>query len=402
MPEPSDILDIAFKAASELPADPTAEITEQVEFVCRNRQNRAGARLLMACLFAKVHNPQFDIRKPSTKIAGDDAYSGRTYDQDYIAPFIVQHALPCNSTTAFLTPALRNINTALTLGTNLEGRPPELYETVLHLLDEVQKGNVSAEELLAEVVRSLLSLRDENRQRLEVLLNPSGDFEGELPLSAEAIVTLIEQHLQCPYTSRLPVLVVAAAYKAADTFLGERARPLYSHTAADTQTGASGDLEITLIDEDEVITGYEMKDKRVNRADIDRALQKISDSGKRVDNYIFITTDIIEVEVSEYAASVYERTGGIEMVILDCIGFLRHFLHLFHRIRMQFSRRVPRTRIGRARQFRSTRVERSVFGITACRIKRTNRWIAGKVEGFLFHEMVSDAVGAVVLQAAGF
>ena len=24
------------------------------------------------------------------------------------------------------------------------------------------------------------------------------------------------------------------------------------------------------------------------------------------------------------------------MVILDCIGFLRHFLHLFHRIRLQF------------------------------------------------------------------
>ena len=162
------------------------------------------------------------------------------------------------------------------------------------------------------------------------------DSEGELPLSAEAIVTLIEQHLRCPRTSRLPVLVVAAAYKAAETFLGERSQPLYSHTAADAQTGASGDLEITLIDDADVITSYEMKDKRVNHSDIDRALQKIVDTGKRVDNYIFITTDTIEVEVSEYAASIYERTGGIEMVILDCIGFLRHFLHLFHRIRMQF------------------------------------------------------------------
>ena len=336
MPDPSEILDIAFKAASEAPTYPTPEVTKQVEFVCRNPQNRAGARLLMACLLAKVHKPEIDIRKPSTKIGGDDAYSGRGYDEDYIAPFIVQHAMPCNSTTAFLTPALRNINTALTPGINLEGRPPELYETVLHLLDEVQKGNISAAALLMETVRSLLSLRDENRQRLEVLLTPNSDLEGELPLSAEAIVTLIEQHLQCPRTSRLPVLVVAAAYKAAETFLGERAQPLYSHTAADKQTGASGDLEITLIDEEDVITGYEMKDKRVNRADIDRALQKIADSGKRVDNYIFITTDTIEVEVSEYAASVYERTGGIEMVILDCIGFLRHFLHLFHRIRTQF------------------------------------------------------------------
>ena len=335
MPDPSEILDIALEAASEAQTDPTSEVTKQIEFVCRN-PTRAGARLLMACLLAKVHKPEVDIRKPYTKIGDDDVYSGRRYDEKYIEPFIFKHDLPCNPTTAFLTPALRNRNIVLTLGINLEGRPPKLYETVLHLLDDVQKGNVSAGALLMETVRSLLSLRDENRQRLEVLLKPSRRLESELSLSAEAIVTLIEQHLQCPHSSRLPVLVVAAAYKAAETFLGERAQPLYSHTAADTQTGASGDLEITLIDDEKVITGYEMKDKRVERGDIDRALQKIADTGKRVDNYIFITTDTIEVEVSEYAASVYERTGGIEMVIFDCIGFLRHFLHLFHRIRMPF------------------------------------------------------------------
>ena len=336
MPDPSEILDIAFQAASEALIDPTSAVTKQVEFVCRNPQNRSGTRFLMACLLAKVHNPEIDIRKPYTKIGDDDVYSGRRYDERYIHPFIVKHALPCNPTTAFLTPALRNRDIVLTPGTNLEGRPPELYETVLHLLDGVQKGDISASALLMETVRSLLSVRDENRQRLEVLLTPNSDLESQLPLSAEAIVTLIEQHLQCPHTSRLPVLVVAAAYKSAETFLGERAQPPYSHTAADKQTGATGDLEITLIDDDEVITGYEMKAKRVERGDIDRALEKIKDSGKRVDNYIFITTDTIEVEISEYAASVYERTGGIEMVILDCIGFLRHFLHLFHRIRMQF------------------------------------------------------------------
>ncbi len=59
-------------------------------------------------------------------------------------------------------------------------------------------------------------------------------------------------------------------------------------------------------------------------------------SGYNIQNYIFITTDIIDDNVKEYAASLYERTGGIEIVILDCIGFLRHFLHLFHRLRIQF------------------------------------------------------------------
>ena len=336
MSDPSELLHIALETASEAEADLTSKVSEQVEYVCQNPRNRSGTRFLMACLLAKVHRPEVDIRKPYTAIGDDDAYSGRTYDESYVGPFIVKHALPCNSTTAFLTPALRNRDIVLTSEINLVGNPPELYETLLHLLDDVQKGNISAAALLSETVKSLLSIRDENRQRLEVLLTPRSNSEGGLPLSAEAIVTLIQQHLQCPHTSRLPVLVVSAAYKAAETFLGERALPLYSHTAADQQTGATGDLEITLIDDQNVVTGYEMKAKRVERGDIDRALQKIADNDKRVDNYIFITTDTIEVEVSEYAASIYETTGGIEMVILDCIGFLRHFLHLFYRLRTQF------------------------------------------------------------------
>jgi hypothetical protein len=40
--------------------------------------------------------------------------------------------------------------------------------------------------------------------------------------------------------------------------------------------------------------------------------------------------------VQEYARSLYADTGGIEFVILDCIGFIRHYLHLFHRLRSDF------------------------------------------------------------------
>ena len=34
--------------------------------------------------------------------------------------------------------------------------------------------------------------------------------------------------------------------------------------------------------------------------------------------------------------TIYEKTDGTEIAILDCIGFLRHFLHLFHRIRSEY------------------------------------------------------------------
>ena len=339
MQDPKQILNKALKRASANISSPIVkdpQIRSRINSVCRNKINRACVRLLMAALLAKIHKPGVDIRKPYTEIGDPDSYSGRTYDEKYILDFIREHDLPCNPTTAFLTPAFRNRNTTLTPELDLEGRPKELYKKTLQLLTDVHEKRASAEDLLTETVRCLLILRNERKQQLELLLSGFETSEDRIPLSSENIVTLIEQHLNCPRSSRLPVLVVAAAYKAAQKHLGERVLPLRPHTAADEQTGALGDLEITLIDDDNVITSYEMKTRRVTEGDIDRALQKVRDSGKKIDNYIFITTEPIEEDVQDYAKGLYEKTGGIEFVILDCINFLRHFLHLFHRLRIKF------------------------------------------------------------------
>jgi hypothetical protein len=311
-------------------------IAARIELVCRDATNRAGARLLLASALAKVHQPAIDIRKPYTEIPGERTYSGRTYDEHFITAFINTHNLPCNPTTAFLTPALRNRNITLTPDLELEGRPRQLYKAVLHLLTDVFEEKISAADLLAETIRCLLVYRNERQQRMSAALEGLKTTQDSMPLAAEAIVTLIQQHLLSRNASRLPVLVVAAAYQAAEKHLGERVLPMYAHNAADEQTGAVGDLEITLLDDQGVITSYEMKMKRVTREDIDRSLQKIMDTGKRPDNHIFITTEVITDEVKDYAATIYNKTGGIEVVVLDCIGFLRHYLHLFHRLRMQF------------------------------------------------------------------
>ncbi len=339
MSAPTIILDLAFdKVINNLTESviDNNEIAQKVEFICRNPQNRAGARLLLACLLAKVHKPNLDIRKPYTQINDSDCYSGRTYDESYITGFINKYELPCNSTTAFLTPALRNRNIVLTPEVNLVGRPPILYTKVLQLLNDVHQQRVLAENLLAETIRLLIIVRNEKQQRIASLLADLRTLENTIPLSTEAIVKLIEQHLNCRNSSRLPVLIITAAYQAASNYLQQSPLPLASHNAADRQTGTLGDVEITLLNDENIITCYEMKMKRVTVEDINRALQKIRDSQQRIGNYIFITTDIIDISVQEYAAGIYEQTGGIEVVVLDCISFLRHFLHLFHQLRMNF------------------------------------------------------------------
>ncbi|MDR0577003.1 MAG: DNA methyltransferase [Candidatus Accumulibacter sp.] len=336
---PEQILASAFASAHNAKATPLVphpEILARLEYVCHCASNRAGVRLLMACLLGKLDRPRVDPRKPYTEIGSEDSFSGRTYDERYLTPFIHQHQLPVNLTTAFLTPTLRNIDQPLVIGRELIGRPRDLYQKTLELLDDVAERRISGEVMLAEVLRQLLMMRDERRARMDSLLVSLRQQSGSLALSSEAIVNLVRQHLACNNSSRLPVLVVAAAYQAAGSRLAETILPLQSHNAADRQTGALGDIEICLADDDAVVTVYEMKMRRVTQDDVDAALVKIARMPHGIDNYLFVTTDEISPQVCEYAATVYEKTEGVEIAVLDCLGFLRHFLHFFHRLRMDY------------------------------------------------------------------
>jgi hypothetical protein len=292
--------------------------------------------MLLACALAKAHRPELDIRKPYTEIGSPDAFSGRAeYDEGYISEFARQYRLPVNITTGFLTPGFRVKDAPLTPDLQIVGRPRKMYADVAALLDDVYSGRLTAEDLLAETIRQLLILRQEQDSRLQALKDELATAGYELPLSSEEIVILIEQHLRSPRSSRLPVLIVAAAYQAAQNYLGERTRPLLSHNAADSQTGSLGDVEITLVSDEAVVTSYEMKSREVTIGDVNGALTKVAGANVRPSSYIFITTKPISKEVLEYAASLY-REVGTEFAILDCIGFLRHFLHLFHRLRSLF------------------------------------------------------------------
>ncbi len=339
MTSPRELLDATLAKAVRLGKTPLIndqDVSGRIDYICRCLRNRAGVRLLMSCMLAKMHRPEVDPRKPYTAIGGNDSFSGRTYDEQYLTGFITTHRLPCNATTAFLTPALRNQDAMLTTGTVLVGRPPQVYHDTLRLLDDVAKNRVTAEQVLTDTLRVLVLVRDEKQERMDALVAALKHGDDALPLASEQIVTLLRQHLACKHSSRLPVLIVAAAYQAAAKRLGEEAMPLRGHLAADEQTGASGDVEVRLTNDERICTIYEMKSKRVTRDDIDHALRKIVERTPRIDNYVFITTDVIEEQVAEHAAAMYEQTNGAEIVVLDCVGFVRHFLHLFHRLRIQF------------------------------------------------------------------
>ncbi|MFH0992682.1 MAG: restriction endonuclease, SacI family [bacterium] len=289
----------------------------------------------MACCLGKIHEPNVDIRKPYTEISGDGTYSGRSYDEQFVEPFVLKNQLPTNQTTAFLTPAFRNIDRTLTVNLKLVGRPVSLYSSTLKLLDAVYNDVLSPVLLLKETIRLLIVIKNENEDRMRQLLRQLESVPDTLPLSSEQILTLLQQHLSSKKVSRLPVLIIAAAYHSVGSMIGEIPRALQSHNAADRQTGAIGDIEIMLVNESNVVTCYEMKDKKVTITDIQNAVTKISTLDYHIQNYIFITTGSIEESVRDFAFTLYEKTA-VEFVVLDCIGFARHFLHFFNRSRIKF------------------------------------------------------------------
>jgi len=311
------------------------DLRSKIEFICRCNANKAPIRFLMSCLLAKIDNPKVDIRKPYTEIKGKNNYSGRFYDEHFVEALVHKYKLPCNPTTAYLTPAFRNIDRLLTTDLVLVGRPREAYDYALEILEAVHKEKETSKNILQEIIRFLLIVKTEDEGRMKQLIAELKQTKDFLPLSSEEIVTLLTQHLACKNSSRLPVLIIASAYETVKEKIGEKYLSLQAHNAADKQTGSIGDVEVTLINDDNIISCYEMKDKRVTQNDIEHALQKLSASKSKIDNYIFITTDIIELEVSDYAKSLYDKTG-VEFAVLDCIGFIRHYLHFFHRVRNGF------------------------------------------------------------------
>ncbi|MCD4650204.1 MAG: restriction endonuclease, SacI family [Candidatus Cloacimonetes bacterium] len=130
-------------------------------------------------------------------------------------------------------------------------------------------------------------------------------------------------------------MIVVAAYLSVSDLIGEKTKALQAHNAADKQTGAYGDIAVTLMNDNRIVTSYEMKRRSVTKSDINIAIKKFAESKTDIDNYIFITTEKIDPKVLDYAKSIYISLG-VEVAIFDCIGFIRHFLHFFHRKRTLF------------------------------------------------------------------
>ncbi|GEM_PF-1259066 len=325
----------SYAETSKLSLNLSEEVERNLDILVHSNVG-APVRVLIALLLAKLIDPEVNILYPVARgVKEKGAFSGRKVDENCVQVLVSRYKLPLIRTTGFLTPAFRTLSLPIPekLG-EVVGKNKQVYNAFSSIVHKVHYGELRAYDVLLALLQRLILLK---RRREELLSERLQNLEG-LAVSVEDIVAVLKQLLTLPRASRIPVLITAALHKTIEACLGYRVKPLESHTAADSKTGNLGDVELVL-DDGSVVKVYEIKSKKVTEADIYIALRKISaldeQERKKLKQYLFITTEQTEESVLLETRKVYKKTG-IEMAILDCIDFVRYFLHLFFPLRGKF------------------------------------------------------------------
>jgi len=213
---------------------------EMLATVIRYSESAKGVlTVLFTSLVYKVFHPKQDIRNHQDGIK--NGYSGRTFDNRYITPFLKECKFPAMAESGWLT---RSLEQKVPYNFDYPGAisPAELKASFLNLLNKVEIEEANCEQYLSYILQGLVIKR--NKQKID-LAKPAA-------LSINTILNLLEQHFYSPYTadgaSRLPTLAFYAIYQCllseAKRFQGKVLLPLESHTSADSQSGRIGDIEV--------------------------------------------------------------------------------------------------------------------------------------------------------------
>lgn len=164
----------------------------------------------------------------------------------------------------------------------------DIKEPFLKTFDYIEEKGESAKEALACLFHCQMILRESKKITLSIPKTKD----------IQLIVGLFKSHFFHTYkaskgASRLPVLALYAVYSVLIDQLGRykgmQLKPLEAHSAADSQTGAIGDIEIENLSTGEIFEAVEVKhDIAINEKIIQDAAKKIMD--KSVDRYYILTT----------------------------------------------------------------------------------------------------------------
>lgn len=328
MTTPNDFLEIAYQKAlsalgSAYQIQGHSKNTSLDLILQFSEQAKGVLTVVITSVVYKALNPTQDVRNHQTSIA--NGYSGRTFDSQYITPFMKDKRFPAMAESGWLT---RSLEQKVPYDFNYTGaiNPNELKVAFLSVLDELQNG-VDATSYLDYLFQGLILKR--NAQQID-LAKPTA-------LTIHQILNLLELHFNAQYqaegASRLPVLAIYAAYQALlpelKRFENMQLLPLESHTSSDTRSGRIGDIQIN----DGKRREFEAVEVKhgilVNLDMIKTAYKKFSTTP--VDRYYILSTaGIVEKDLTEITNEIQKikNLHGCQIIANGIMDTLKYYLRL--------------------------------------------------------------------------
>ena len=262
---------------------------------------QAYREVLLGCAVAKMLAPTVDVRKPYAN-QGDDAFNGRTLDEQVINRFLKEARIP-SSGGPYLSVFRRSVQ--FTPSTREGLRDKTGYDALLALLAHVEDAD---ERTLRDLLNYLLHRFGRLREEASVPLAQPGR------ISLEQYDSLLTGLLANPSGGRFPLLFAVAAFTTLnDVFHLGWTIDHQGINVADAAAGAGGD--ITIRSGAQIVLAAEVTERMVDRSRIVTTFQsKILPNG--IEDYLFfIRPDAVRVEASQQAQRYFAQ--GHEVNFLD-------------------------------------------------------------------------------------
>jgi DNA (cytosine-5)-methyltransferase 1 len=329
---PKDYLENLYKNALDSVGSGVKIQTDLSKTICdllqqvldKSESSKAVLTVLLTSLTYKSIFPAQDIRNHQSSISG--GYSGRTFDNTVITPFMKKMKFPAMAESGWLT---RSLEQKVPYDFNYPGaiNPKNLKLSFLTLLDFIEKGE-DCEKMILWLFQGLILKRNEQEIDLAKPMN--------LPI--RTIIQLLLKHFNAIYHSegaaRLPVIALYAVYKCLISeikrFHGKTLESLENHTTSDKKSGRLGDIEIS----DEKNRPFEAVEIKhgiaLNLQLLEDAFEKFSKTQvKRF--YLLSTNEQIEPEEQVKIAASIERIKnihGCQVIVNGLIKTLNYYLRL--------------------------------------------------------------------------
>jgi predicted peroxiredoxin len=216
--------------------DTEPEAPEQVKASCAatfESATQAFREVAVGCLLTRICEPDKNIRHPYTA-QGDDAFSGRSVDENVVNPFFQVHSIPC-SKGPYLSVFRRQVTFEEQTGKGL--RDPAGYEGLLNLLGAAQReGDPDAlQQYLVYLLWHFLRLREQSQVEMLRLER----------VSLRQLDRVVKGLLARRSGGLLPLAIVVATVRAISERFGLGWRiEVQGINVADAATAAGGDVTI--------------------------------------------------------------------------------------------------------------------------------------------------------------